>query len=68
MFRRILKCEFEFVEPWWDDISLSAKVTTKFIKLCALVFNVEKSCIRALEISLMRYYQETQTQTGIICA
>ena len=26
MFQRILKCEFEYVEPWWDDISLSAKV------------------------------------------
>lgn len=26
IFQRILKCEFEFVEPWWDDISLSAKV------------------------------------------
>ena len=27
MFQRILKCEYEFVEPWWDDISLSAKVS-----------------------------------------
>lgn len=26
MFQRILKCDYHFVEPWWDDISLSAKV------------------------------------------
>ena len=25
MFQRILKCQFEFVSPWWDDVSLSAK-------------------------------------------
>ena len=26
MFQRILKCQFEYVSPWWDDVSLSAKV------------------------------------------
>ncbi|XP_046862647.1 calcium/calmodulin-dependent protein kinase type IV-like [Xenia sp. Carnegie-2017] len=25
MFQRIIKCEYEFIEPWWDDVSLSAR-------------------------------------------
>ena len=25
MFQRILKCDFEFTSPWWDDVSLNAK-------------------------------------------
>ena len=37
MFQRILKCDFEFVSPWWDDTSLSAKVTTKLIKFYHLL-------------------------------
>ena len=37
MFQRILKCDFEFVSPWWDDTSLSAKVTTRLIKFYHLV-------------------------------
>ena len=28
MFQRILKCDWEFVAPWWDDVSESAKVYT----------------------------------------
>ena len=26
MFQKILKCDYEFVSPWWDDVSLNAKV------------------------------------------
>ena len=26
MFQRILKCDYEFVAPWWDDVSENAKV------------------------------------------
>lgn len=34
MFRRILKCDFEFVSPWWNDVSLSAKnLVSKLIVL-----------------------------------
>ncbi|XP_078678374.1 calcium/calmodulin-dependent protein kinase type IV-like [Branchiostoma floridae x Branchiostoma belcheri] len=25
MFRKILKADYEFMSPWWDDVSLSAK-------------------------------------------
>lgn len=25
MFKRILNCEYEFVSPWWDNVSLNAK-------------------------------------------
>ncbi|XP_057308525.1 calcium/calmodulin-dependent protein kinase type IV-like [Hydractinia symbiolongicarpus] len=25
MFQKILKCDFEFVSPWWDEVSLNAK-------------------------------------------
>lgn len=25
MFQRILKCDYEFVTPWWDDVSENAK-------------------------------------------
>jgi len=25
MFQKILKCDFEFVSPWWDQVSLNAK-------------------------------------------
>lgn len=25
MYSRILNCDFEFVSPWWDDVSLNAK-------------------------------------------
>lgn len=28
MFRRILNCDYEFVAPWWDDVSENAKVGT----------------------------------------
>lgn len=31
MFQRIIKCEYEFIEPWWDDVSLSARVRHKII-------------------------------------
>ena len=26
MFQRILKCDYEFVAPWWDEVSENAKV------------------------------------------
>ena len=26
MFRKILKCDYQFDSPWWDDISENAKV------------------------------------------
>ncbi|XP_058847692.1 calcium/calmodulin-dependent protein kinase type IV-like isoform X1 [Acipenser ruthenus] len=25
MFKKILNCEYDFVSPWWDDVSLNAK-------------------------------------------
>ncbi|KAG9353654.1 hypothetical protein JZ751_011776 [Albula glossodonta] len=29
MFKRILNCDYEFVSPWWDDVSLNAKDLVK---------------------------------------
>lgn len=29
MFQKILKCDYEFVSPWWDDVSLNAKDLVK---------------------------------------
>ncbi|NWT56305.1 KCC4 kinase, partial [Erythrocercus mccallii] len=29
MFKRILSCEYDFVSPWWDDVSLNAKDLVK---------------------------------------
>ena len=26
MFQRILKCDYDFIAPWWDDVSENAKV------------------------------------------
>merc|ERR1712141_338267 len=26
MFQRILKCDYEFMSPWWDEVSVNAKV------------------------------------------
>ena len=49
MFQRILKCDFEFVEPWWDDVSLSAKVTKiDFTPSHCILVNL--SCCKILKI------------------
>ncbi|XP_047139567.1 calcium/calmodulin-dependent protein kinase type IV isoform X1 [Hydra vulgaris] len=29
MFQKILKCDYEFVTPWWDDVSINAKDLVK---------------------------------------
>lgn len=29
MFRKILKCDYEFQSPWWDEVSLNAKDLVK---------------------------------------
>lgn len=36
MFQRILKCDYEFVTPWWDEVSENAKVggTSSYRFLC----------------------------------
>jgi len=26
MFQRILRCDYEFISPWWDEVSENAKV------------------------------------------
>lgn len=31
MFKRILKCDYEFHSPWWNDISENAKVSATLI-------------------------------------
>ena len=58
MFQRILKCEFEYVEPWWDDISLSAKVKKIQQKFCAQFFSETyyMTCVFHCYIGYMTYY------------
>ena len=36
MFRRILNCDYEFVAPWWDDVSENAKVGVMKDQDCGL--------------------------------
>ena len=31
MFQRILKCDYEFMSPWWDEVSVNAKVSNIFL-------------------------------------
>ncbi|XP_039399513.1 calcium/calmodulin-dependent protein kinase type IV isoform X2 [Mauremys mutica] len=38
MFKRILNCEYDFVSPWWDDVSLNAKDLVKKL----IVFDAKK--------------------------
>ncbi|CAH2293023.1 calcium calmodulin-dependent kinase type IV-like [Pelobates cultripes] len=38
MYRKILKCDYEFTSPWWDDVSLNAKDLVSFkIKVQKLI-------------------------------
>jgi len=30
MYSRILNCDYEFVSPWWDEVSLNAKDLVSF--------------------------------------
>lgn len=36
MYKKILNCNYDFVSPWWDEVSLNAKdlVSTKTKYLC----------------------------------
>lgn len=34
MYARILKCDYEFLVPYWDDVSLNAKVLKVYISHC----------------------------------
>ncbi|XP_069820789.1 calcium/calmodulin-dependent protein kinase type IV isoform X1 [Dendropsophus ebraccatus] len=38
MFKRILNCDYDFVSPWWDDVSLNAKDLVKKL----IVFDPKK--------------------------
>ncbi|NXD46014.1 KCC4 kinase, partial [Copsychus sechellarum] len=47
MFKRILSCEYDFVSPWWDDVSLNAKDLVK--KLIVLDPKKRLTTIQALQ-------------------
>ena len=40
MFRRILNCDYEFVAPWWDDVSENAKVGAMANQVDKVVYKV----------------------------
>uniref|UniRef100_A0A4W5QCV8 Calcium/calmodulin-dependent protein kinase type IV n=1 Tax=Hucho hucho TaxID=62062 RepID=A0A4W5QCV8_9TELE len=47
MFKRILNCEYEFVSPWWDNVSLNAKDLVR--KLIVQDPNKRLTTLQALE-------------------
>ncbi|NWI05379.1 KCC4 kinase, partial [Tichodroma muraria] len=47
MFKRILSCEYDFVSPWWDDVSLNAKDLVK--KLIVLDPKKRLTTLQALQ-------------------
>ncbi|XP_063996796.1 calcium/calmodulin-dependent protein kinase type IV [Pogoniulus pusillus] len=47
MFKRILNCEYDFVSPWWDDVSLTAKDLVK--KLIVLDPKKRLTTLQALQ-------------------
>uniref|UniRef100_A0A8C8ECJ4 Calcium/calmodulin-dependent protein kinase type IV n=1 Tax=Otus sunia TaxID=257818 RepID=A0A8C8ECJ4_9STRI len=47
MFKRILNCEYDFVSPWWDDVSLNAKDLVK--KLVVLDPKKRLTTLQALQ-------------------
>ncbi|XP_048359918.1 calcium/calmodulin-dependent protein kinase type IV isoform X1 [Sphaerodactylus townsendi] len=47
MFKKILNCEYDFVSPWWDDVSLNAKDLVK--KLIVLDPKKRLSTFQALQ-------------------
>ena len=44
MFQKILKCDYEFISPWWDPVSINAKVWTSFILLTNILKIYRKTC------------------------
>ncbi|MEE6487580.1 hypothetical protein FKM82_014946 [Ascaphus truei] len=41
MYSRILNCDYEFVSPWWDDVSLNAKdLVRNSVTNCLLIVNL----------------------------
>ena len=45
MFQKILKCDYEFISPWWDPVSINAKVWTSFILLTNNILKIyRKTC------------------------
>ncbi|KAM9541099.1 calcium/calmodulin-dependent protein kinase type IV-like isoform 1-T1 [Salvelinus alpinus] len=47
MFKRILNCEYEFVSPWWDNVSFNAKDLVR--KLIVQDPNKRLTTLQALE-------------------
>jgi len=67
MFKRILKCDYEFHAPWWDEISENAKDLVK--KLLVLDPSKRLSASQALAHSWVRgqaaksdHMEQTQTK------
>lgn len=43
MYSRILNCDYEFVSPWWDEVSLNAKDLVSYTNdLTLFMLNVKK--------------------------
>lgn len=41
MYSRILNCDYEFVSPWWDEVSLNAKDLVSSLNYCPDCFSVD---------------------------
>ena len=43
MFQKILKCDYEFISPWWDPVSINAKVWTLFTLMAKTFKNLREN-------------------------
>ena len=52
MFQRILKCDYEFMSPWWDEVSVNAKVCPVLCKtaLKATLYKVGRTVVPIMQL------------------
>ena len=49
MYRRIIKCDYKFDSPWWDEVSENAKVQRYIIFTEALLKSIRESKDKIIE-------------------
>ena len=59
MFKKILKCDYVFDSPWWDEVSENAKVSSE-----ASSFNTSLFSSRQLRIFTMHQLQRNSIKYG----
>ncbi|KAE8635639.1 hypothetical protein XENTR_v10002692 [Xenopus tropicalis] len=60
MFKRILNCDYDFVSPWWDDVSLNAKdLVSTIMSICVL--SLSDYLENALSVKVNTYWFNTMS-------